>query len=502
MMDLFGGGNYTKTGDFDSFKAAMKGEIKSLKQDINLKATDSEEIAKTAAVNAVEAESRVKNLESQFKLELEGLHQFGIAAKAELDSITAECEKARAANEELNSSIANTTELFNALSAVKSEVDSAKTNIHSNIEIINDALKKSETLPESVVKVEEILNNSEELFSKIGDLLSHSASKKSEIDDLRDKILGKEIEVDGSNVHVDGIKDKLEKSYTEIDSQVKNLEVDVQILVDSIKSSHDRQLAVQTENFETLVSKSNSRIDEIDTELKALLPGAMAAGLSAAYAKKKDDETASLEKSEDKFQKAIFSMVAISVIPFAVDTYLLFWGNLGILKVIQDTPNLLLAILPLYLPALWIAISLNKKVNLSKRLIEEYTHKEVLGKTFSGISNQIDTLTAAGSIKEELRTQLLFNLLQVSAENPGKLITDYNKTDHPLLSVLENSKKLSDSMDVLSKVPGLGAITKGIAARAAKETEDTAKDVAKGIELNRALEANRGIDHGPEPATQ
>lgn len=514
MMDFLGGGNYAKAADLESLKtvfrnevAAIKSEVVSIKnetgvlrKDIDLKVTDSEEVAKNAAASAIEAEGRVKNLESQFKAELEGLHQISTAAKAEVDKITAELEGITNSNMELNSSIEKTTELFNEIIAVKTEVDSAKSNIHSNIVIINEALKKSEALPDSVAKVDELLENAGDLFSKINDLLSHSASKKGEIDDLRDKILGKEIVVDDVNVHVDGIKDKLEKSYIEIDSKIKNLEGNIQGLVDIIKSNHDQQLSKHTENFEGLVSKSITRFDEIDTQLKDLLPGAMAAGLSAAYAKKKDDETESLVKAEDKFQTAIRNMIFISAIPFAVDVYLLFWEKIGIIKVIQDTPNLLLAILPLYLPAVWIAISLNKKINLSKRLIEEYTHKEVLGKTFSGISTQIETLKADVSIKEELRTQLLFNLLHVSAENPGKLITDYNKSDHPLLSVLENSKKLTDSMEALSKIPGLGRITKILAERAEKKIEETAEDVAKGLDLNDSLDGKNSPEQEPEPA--
>lgn len=514
MIDFFGSGTYAKAHDLESIKttlknelisiknevAGIKNEISILRNEISLKVTDSEETAKNAAASAVEAEERVIALESQFKSELEGMQQISIAAKTEVDKITAERERVVNSNKELHSSIAKTTEIFDGMLEAKSEVDSAKANIHSNIELINSALKKSEALPDAVEKVEELLDNSSDLSSKISDLLSHSASKKGEIDDLRDKILGKDIEVDGGNVHVDGIKDKLEKSYIDIDSRIKNLGGSIQSLVDSIRADHDQQFSKHTENFETLVSNSKDRIAEIDTQLNDLLPGAMAAGLSAAYGKKKDDETESLLKSEDKFQTAIRNMIIISIIPFAVDAYLLFWQKIGIIKVIQDTPNLLLAILPLYLPALWIAISLNKKINLSKRLIEEYTHKEVLGKTFSGISNQIETLKADASIKEELRTQLLFNLLHVSAENPGKLITDYNKSDHPLLSVIENSKKLSDSMESLSKIPGLGAITKGLAERAEKKLEETAKDVAKGLELNVSLEGKVGSEQQPEPA--
>lgn len=496
MIDFFGSGSYAKTADLEALRnlynselGNLKSEIVNLRNDLNLKATDSEEIAKNAANSAVEAESRVKGLESQFQSELAGLQQISIAAKTEVESITIECEKTKSSNEQLISSLENTKKIYDELLSVQSEVDSAKANIHSNIESINEALGKSETLPQVVENVEQVLEDSQELFSKIDALLSHSASRKNEIDELRDKIIGKDIEVDGSNTHIDGIKDKLEKSYSEIDSKIHELKDTTQALVDLIKLDYETQFSEQTRDFKNLVSKSTTRINEIDTELKNLLPGGMAAGLSAAYGKKKDDETASLISSEESFRIAIRNMIIISAIPFLVDVYLLFGEKVGIMKVLQDTPNLLLAILPLYLPALWIAISLNKKINLSKRLIEEYTHKEVLGKTFSGISNQIETLNANGSIKEELRTQLLFNLLQVSAENPGKLITDYNKSDHPLLSVIENSQKLSDSMESLSKIPGLSAITKKLAERAEKKLEETAKSVGKGIDLNDALES-------------
>lgn len=488
MLDFFSGGNYVKNDEFSSFRKLIAEEIARLNSAISLKVTDSEEAARNAADNAVQAELRVRSLESQFQDALNGLRQFQASAKEELDNLSRECNNAREKSETLQSSITETQALYSSILTAKSEVDAAKESIHSDIDLINEALETSKTLPDSVDEIQGILKNSEGIYANISDLLSHSASKKGEIDELKDKILGRDMEVDGANVHVDGIKDKLERSYSDVESRVKNLESDIQIVTDSIHYNHENQLKKNVEDFESLVSKSNARIVEVDNQLKDLLPGAMAAGLSAAYAKKKDDETDSLVKSEEKFQKSIFAMAAISGIPILVDTYLLFGEKIGVIKVIQDTPNLLLAILPLYLPALWIAVSLNKKINLSKRLIEEYTHKEVLGKTFAGISNQIDTLNSGDGVREELRTRLLFNLLQVSAENPGKLITDYNKTDHPLMSVLDNSKKLSDSMDALSKIPGLEAITKGLATRAAKKFEETAHDVANGIKANVILE--------------
>jgi hypothetical protein len=62
-------------------------------------------------------------------------------------------------------------------------------------------------------------------------------------------------------------------------------------------------------------------------------------------------------------------------------------------------------------------------------LIEEYTHKGVLSKTFEGLATQIEEL-GDSETSNELRVKLLFNLLHVNSENPGKLISDYKTTDH------------------------------------------------------------------------
>lgn len=194
--------------------------------------------------------------------------------------------------------------------------------------------------------------------------------------------------------------------------------------------------------------------------------------------KKKNDEIKSLESFDTSFRLAIAGMVIISSIPASIDIYLLVARNMDLVKILKDTPTIILAILPLYFPVLWLAYSSNKKSNLSKRLIEEYTQKSVLGKTFSGLSNQIETLQNKGNVKEELRTKLLFNILQVSAENPGKLITNYNKSDHPLMDALENSAKLADSVNALSKIPGFSAI----ANKLSRKTDDLLKENAKKVE--------------------
>jgi hypothetical protein len=347
-------------------------------------------------------------------------------------------------------------------------------------------------LPEALEETQVILTESKSIADSIKALLAHATSRKSEIDELHKKILGQDIAgEEGKSEHIDGLKDELEKSYRSLNEQAQNLASSIESLASSISAKHDKVLDERNIKFEELLSTSTARYESVNKQLTGLLPGAMAEGLSAAYETKKEEESVALANFEKAFNKAILALVCISAIPLAVDIYLLAFAGKSLIQVIQDTPKLITAILPVYFPMLWLAYSTNKKLNLSKRLIEEYTHKLVLGKTFSGLSNQIETLPHQSAVKEELRTRLLFNVLQVSAENPGKLITDYNKADHPIMEALENSGKLSDSMDALAKIPGFSSIAKKLVERSEKIVAAQVEKVEKGLLDQIAVDATK-----------
>jgi len=149
---------------------------------------------------------------------------------------------------------------------------------------------------------------------------------------------------------------------------------------------------------------------------------------------------------------------------------------------ILQIPRLVLAILPLYVPILWVAYSTNKKINLSKRLIEEYTHKEVLSKTYEGLSEQISSLDSSKASKD-LRTKLLYNILEVSSENPGKLISNYDKSDHPLMDALEKSVQLTNAVDKLDRIPGLSKIATYLDKKTDKILASEGVKAERGIEF-------------------
>src|SRR5690606_6014691 len=134
-------------------------------------------------------------------------------------------------------------------------------------------------------------------------------------------------------------------------------------------------------------------------------------------------------------------------------------------------PRMVLAIIPMYIPILWFTYSANKKLNLSKRLIEEYAHKEVLSKTYEGLSKQINNLDNDEQTSE-LKYRLLSNFLQVTSENPGKLISNYESSDHPVMEALEQSYKFQLAIDKLDGIPGLGKVAAILESNSKKKLEE------------------------------
>lgn len=382
----------------------------------------------------------------------------------------------------------STDSLYSDFLGRKEGLDFSIEDLSKKINSANEFLERSEKLPDAVEQVEELVESLNSTGETAKNILGNIASRKSDVDKLYKEIYGEDVnDSDGNSTHIDGLKDELEAAYQAVKADVEGLEGTTAKAVEDIATKHEKLLADRKDNYESLLATASARYNEINSEITGLLPGAMAEGLSAAYEKKREAEEISLLRFEDKFSLAIYGLVAISAIPFAVDIYLLAFEGRALVQVVKETPSLIVAILPIYFPVLWLAYSMGKKANLSKRLIEEYTHKSVLGKTFSGLSNQIETLQHQSVIKEELRIKLLFNLLEVSAENPGKLITDYQKSDHPLMDALEKSGKLTDSLERLSKIPGLSALAKKIAEKDSAELKMQEKRVEAGLAANEEL---------------
>ena len=109
----------------------------------------------------------------------------------------------------------------------------------------------------------------------------------------------------------------------------------------------------------------------------------------------------------------------------------------------------------------------------------------MLSKTFEGLSEQIKNIENKDT-SVDLRNRLLFNLLEVSSENPGKLISDYNKSDHPLMDALDKSVKLANAVEKLAKIPGFSKLAQVLDKKSKNVLGDEEKKVKAGLDTLHA----------------
>lgn len=475
--------------EFDGFKSEIKNKLEALQKQIELKTSDSEHSAKESAEKAKEYELATKQKEESITEILKIIDTYKNIIEAELTETKSKNAALEQKNQELIELIEQNQGQLQELSTIANSASQILTSTNETYTKVQETLNATQQLQPLLTKIEEDAKSSQEKNSNIDKILNQAMRRKADIDESYNEIFGYTITgSDGQEEEIEGIKDRLEQSVDEIETKLGKLSEAIKEIKDQVLQEHrDKTQKIECE-FEELYNNTKSQISTTTEELRALMPGGLAAGLSAAYETKKDEEAKSLKKFEDNFLYSIVSLALISTIPIGVNIYLLTIKEMEIIQIIKDAPALVIATLPMYLPALWFAYSANKKTNLSKRLIEEYTHKSVLGKTFSGLSNQIETLPHESAVKEELRNQLLFNVLHVSSENPGKLITDYNKSDHPLMDALEKSSKLSESVEKLSKIPGFTALAQKLSNRNLAKLQAQDSKIKDGFSVNEDLE--------------
>jgi len=419
---------YVELKQYNNTIKDIRNEIKELKKLLLKKPSDNSNAARNALSKCTEYKNRCEEREKN----IDNIYEDIISKQSKLNIELEEIE-----SHKIN---------INSINNLSKETTKSISLLEDKIEALNSLFEDKDDLDNRISELSTIHENGEDLSNKINAIYKNIKTKKDEIDSLSYEIFGYEEEnEDGTQEIIEGLKDKLEKSYNTIVSNLQKLKISLTEIESNSNDKYNDFIEEKEEIYSGLVN-----------EINELLPNALTAGLSHAFSEKRKSEIEEGKKLSTKFSRTIGFLVLISLIPFSISLYQLIHG-LELKEVIQDMPRMVLSILPLYVPIVWLAYSSSKKINLSKRLVEEYTHKEVLSKTFEGLSKQIDTIDDE-EISAELRVKLLYNILSVSAENPGKLISDYNKADHPLMDALDKSAKLDDAIESIGKIPGLSKI--------------------------------------------
>ncbi|MBI3717385.1 MAG: hypothetical protein HY252_02150 [Sphingobacteriales bacterium] len=372
-------------------------------------------------------------------------------------------------------------EKSNSVISLYEKTDSQSKTVEKQILEIEKIFESKPLLDEKLLRLNEVFNRGDDYDSKLGTLHKAITDRKKEIDELYYEIIGyTEQNGSGEEIIVKGLKNQLEESYILLTQKIVSAEKDLSTLKDTTISNYETFSANRETQFNTVMKKWEEEYSNVLKQIENLLPNALTTGLSYAYSEKKEAEERENINHSATFKYAIYGLVFVSLIPFIVAIVSIVQKD-TLQTVIYRIPRLVLAILPLYLPVLWLAYSSNRKMNLAKRLIEEYSHKEVLSKTFEGLSKQINNIDDK-DVSSDLRIKLLHNILEVNSENPGKLISDYNKTDHPLMDALDKSIKLTNAVTRLSKIPGFAKLASTLEKKSQAILQNQEKMANAGLE--------------------
>ena len=304
-------------------------------------------------------------------------------------------------------------------------------NISTSQKEASSDLSAAKNTMENVANIE---NEVSSALKKITDLQSKASDKKSEIDDLYDEIMGYEKE---NGEREEGLKKELENCYDKLKKQ--------SVVLQENFSSFSKE---SREKLDTFLKNANNSKDAVVKEIRSYLPDSVTAGLAGAFNEKKNKEIEERNNAIERFSSQLHWMVGVAILPFLVYITWFFQGK-SIDDIILKIPNMTIAVLPLYVPLIWLAIHLNHQINLSKKLIEEYAYKEAVCKSFAGLSEQIEAINDKKAI-QELRLKLIDLVMSVNSDNPGKYIKNYDKCDNPAVEILTRLEKMSH-LDIKAK---------------------------------------------------
>lgn len=428
------------------------------------------DLEKTLAANISQDEKDIKQAAKRAA-------EFRNRAEEKKDEIEGLYNQTRNTVELLKYELSESQELKSFIQIQKDEALLNIEEIKSNAEILEEQsikfqnfFTKYPTLADKLNLLDTQLSSSQENSAKISAMFKVIAERKQELDEIYFEIAGYEEEKENSDeiTYVEGLRDKLEKQYSDLDKGLKSLQVQFDNLFTSTTNQTNEAINSWNDKYQFLIKK-----------IESLLPNALTAGLSSAYSLKKEDEIKNYNKLKTQFNWGIFGLILISLISLVISIIFIRQGS-TLLDVINILPKIATAIIPLYIPMLWFTFSANKKLNLSKRLIEEYTHKEVISKTFEGLSTQIQNLDNT-DLSNELKVKLLFNLMEMSTENPGKLISDYKNTDHPVLEVLNQQSKLEQALAKAKDFPGVSKLNDLVTKSKVQDLENKKEKLEKVV---------------------
>jgi hypothetical protein len=173
-----------------------------------------------------------------------------------------------------------------------------------------------------------------------------------------------------------------------------------------------------------------AKFDALNLKVEDLLPGAASAGLASEYSAKKRSYMGYITAYSVFFYLSLIALLSMAIY-FAPSNP-------------QNLDELLRAFLiklPIYAPVIWFAYFVNKRRSENKRLLEEYSHKEAMAKSYDSYKKQIADLKLDDSALIEKLMDRAIDVISYNASVTLDGKHDEKMPIHQMLSEVSKSFK-------------------------------------------------------------
>lgn len=313
------------------------------------------------------------------------------------------------------------------ISGLTKSAEEDTTKLHDIKDKIQEISSQADEIKEAIEANPDIIKDIENMnnqITNVSTLYSQAEKDKKEIRKLYQILFGYDItnKETGEIEHKEGLKQQLDATYDKLVSQMATLEKNTK------------------QNFENTIEGWTEQYNAIKDKVENLLPGAMSTGLAEAYKAKRETEEEAYNSGSSKFIWMIGILAAIAGIPTIVTIALIFCKDIAVGTAIGNASRLALMLTPVCAALIWLGVFQNKNLKTSKKLIEEYSHKEATAKTYAGLAKQVSEV-GDDEMSQKLKIKLLEQTLDAAAKNPSDCITNHEKSDNPMMALLNVSAK-------------------------------------------------------------
>nr|AGT60062.1 hypothetical protein [uncultured bacterium] len=299
------------------------------------------------------------------------------------------------------------------------------------------------------INLSQVKQNSDEIRELTKYLISGENSIKVQIDELLQNASEKHLKINQYYnemlIDKDGIpstKTELFEAKTEILVDIKNLKSSMSEIAEKIRELDDfygkiygvventeepsenvglkKEFDLLFGNVQKFESLQKNKYKTLIEQIESLLPAATSVGLAEAYHNERKKFIIPIKIWNGVFIGALMLMSGLS------------FFSLRAVQSITDIGDILMHSLPVSLPLIWLAIFASKRRSESKRLEQEYVHKETLARSYSGYKQQIEQLSQPD---KELLIKLLEAAIDSISYNASKTL-DKKHGDEPFIQSL------------------------------------------------------------------